>query len=225
MRGKISSMLFVALTAMVMSWGNAYASPFAYDLKVEGAESASLTFGRFRVDDGVSDAVDQLDCPAPPGVPTRNDDVPEQIPVEGVMNYMYFQGGQGYFNPAASKAVGDAYYRLSVDCKSEATNASTGAARVARTVDMIPPPAAMISMYVAPAIRRSNSAARSPIQIRWVCGSTKPGQSTLPETSISRAARKVARSSAVLPTARMRPSLIASAPSSIRPRSPRRTPR
>ncbi|HPY89107.1 MAG TPA: hypothetical protein PLE92_04270 [Lentisphaeria bacterium] len=134
MRGKISSMLFVALTAMVMSWGNAYASPFAYDLKVEGAESASLTFGRFRVDDGVSDAVDQLDCPAPPGVPTRNDDVPEQIPVEGVMNYMYFQGGQGYFNPAASKAVGDAYYRLSVDCKSEATNASTWVLVIADTV-------------------------------------------------------------------------------------------
>jgi hypothetical protein len=132
MRGKISSMLFAALTAVAMSWGSAYAQSFAYNLKVGGAESASLVFGRLA--ETATDAVDELDVPAPPGAPTRQvvDDL--TIPVEGVINYMYFQGGQGYFNPAVSKAVGDAYYYLSEDYKSAATNASTWVLVVADTV-------------------------------------------------------------------------------------------
>ena len=66
-----------------------------------------------------------------------------------------------------------------------ATSSSSDAARVARTVDMMPPPAAMISMYVLPATRISNSPARSPAQTTCVCGSTKPGMTTRPVASIS----------------------------------------
>jgi hypothetical protein len=132
MRGKISSMLFAALTAVVMSWGSAYAQSFAYNLKVGEAESASLVFGRLA--ETATDAVDELDFPAPPGAPTRQvvDDL--TIPVEGVLNYLYFQGGQGYFSPDTSKKTGDAYYRLSEDYKSAATNASTWVLVIADTV-------------------------------------------------------------------------------------------
>ena len=132
MRGKISSMLFAALTAVVMSWGSAYAQSFAYNLKVGEAESASLVFGRLA--ETATDAVDELDFPEPPGAPTRQvvDDL--TIPVEGVWNYLYFQGGQGYFSPDTSKKTGDAYYRLSEDYKSAATNASTWVLVIADTV-------------------------------------------------------------------------------------------
>ena len=140
MLGKFSPMLFTVLTAVAMSWGNAYAQPaayakpFAYDLKVGGADAASLTFGRLAAETA-TDAVDAQDFPAPPaGVPSRQEVDDLTIPVEGVINYMYFQGGQGYYNPETSKVVYDAYYRLSEDYKSAATNASTWVLVIADTV-------------------------------------------------------------------------------------------
>ena len=54
------------------------------------------------------------------------------------------------------------------------------AARVAATVDRIPPPAARISRYPAPRWRSSHSPSREPANSRWVCGSTSPGVTVPP---------------------------------------------
>ncbi len=134
MWGKFNSMLLAVLAGAVMSWGSAHAQSlsFAYDLKVVGAESASLTFGRIA---NATDAADALDFPAPPaGVPTRVEVEDQTIPVSGVINYMYLQGGQGSADPQTSKIVGDAYYRLSEDYKSPDGNASTWVLVIADTV-------------------------------------------------------------------------------------------
>lgn len=134
MRGKFNSMLFAVLAGAVISWGSARAQsqPFAYDLKVGASEFASLTFGRLA---GATDAADAQDFPAPPaGVPTRLEVEDPTIPVSGVINYMYLQGGQGSADPQTSKIVGDAYYRLSEDYKSPDGNASTWVLVIADTV-------------------------------------------------------------------------------------------
>lgn len=108
--------------------------PFAYDLKVGSSDDTTLTFGRL-ADAEATDAVDKLDSPAPPsGCPSRPEVGDLAIPVEGVTNYMYFRGSLGYFNPDISKAVGDAYCRLSKDNKSATPPASTWVLEIADTV-------------------------------------------------------------------------------------------
>ena len=125
MREKFHLALLGVLAVTLLSWAALplRAADFAYEIKVGGSSDASLLFGRLA---DAEDGVDAKDYPAPPaGVPARTDVEDENIPVDGVINYMYLQGGQGNANPETSKVVGDAFYRLSEDYKSSATNAST----------------------------------------------------------------------------------------------------
>src|SRR5207244_5834237 len=100
---------------------------------------------------------------------------------------------------------------------------STEAARVAATVARIPPPAAAICWYVAPAARIAYSRSREPANTRWVCESTKPGTATAPRPSRRRPPSVSVTSEARRdcgPTHTTRPSAAASAPLAIRPSGP-----
>ena len=62
---------------------------------------------------------------------------------------------------------------------------SSVAARVASTVERMPPPARAMDSYVAPSSRISNSPARCPPYTRWVWQSTRPGVTHRPPRSCS----------------------------------------
>ena len=66
------------------------------------------------------------------------------------------------------------------------------AARVARTVERMPPPRAWSSSYDAPAARRENSSTRSPAKHACVWQSTRPGEAQRPWPSISSRCRRAA---------------------------------
>ena len=64
-----------------------------------------------------------------------------------------------------------------------ARSSASVAARVAATVDLMPP-----AWYGRPAIRAANSADRSPANTRCACESTKPGSTARPATSAAASA-------------------------------------
>src|SRR5436309_956111 len=103
------------------------------------------------------------------------------------------------------------------------TRSSRLAARVARTVERIPPPAAAISWYQAPRARSAYSSSREPAKIAWVWESTKPGSPTAPRPSM-RCAPGTAPTSAASrdsgPTHTIRPPAAAIAPRVITPSGP-----
>src|SRR3989441_1018456 len=103
------------------------------------------------------------------------------------------------------------------------TRSSRLAARVARTVERIPPPAAAISWYEAPRARSAYSSSREPAKIAWVWESTKPGSPTAPRPSM-RCAPGTAPTSAASrdsgPAHTIRPPAAAIAPRVITPSGP-----
>ena len=88
---------------------------------------------------------------------------------------------------------------------SAAASTDSPAARVARTVERIPPPRACSSSYVAPPARSENSSTRSPAKHACVWQSTRPGIAESPRPSISSTSSSSDPRSRIGPTAAMRP--------------------